>query len=347
MVSILGVIAVIIVLVVAHELGHFLVAKACGMRVEEFAVGFGTRKFTVAKRGGTEYNIRPIPAGGFVRISGMEPGEECPPDGFNAKPVGSRMAVIFAGPLASFLFAYVLFIVLGFTAGLPTGGPLPVVEVVSAGSPAARMGLKAGDTFLRIAGKPVPTGDDMMQTIRSCPGKPIKVVVRRGGETLTLTGTPNAVKDSRTHRVIGRLGFIPSAARERVGFVRAVRQGTRVSIAITAQVLDVLVSPHRMATETGGPIAIASATGQAAKRGLAPLLELTAGLSLNFAVLNLIPIPILDGGTILLLLIELIQRRKLSAQAHQTAAMIGLAVLATIVVLVLAKDISGLFSARP
>jgi len=346
LIPVLSVIAVIIVLVVAHELGHFLAAKATGMRVEEFAVGFGTKKLTLLTRGGTEYNLRPIPAGGFVRIAGMDPGEESPPDGFNAQSVWKRMLVIFAGPLASFVFAYVLFCSLGMTVGLPLGGPKAEVSNVIAGTPAAEMGLKAGDQIVSIAGKPIRTGEEMMKAIEANPGKRVPVVVNRENNSVTLYGTPRPTeipdpKGGGKTLTVGKLGFNPSPSLKRVGFVESIEKGTILSYNMVKQLLSVVFS-KRIAKEAGGPIAIINATHQAAESGIAHLVILTAGLSLNFAVLNLLPIPVLDGGHILLLLVEVARGRKLSARAQNAALTFGLAVLAVIIVLVLAKDITSL-----
>ncbi len=335
--SIVSVIAVIIILVVAHELGHFIAAKLCGMRVEEFAVGFGPKKLRLLKRNGTEYNLRPIPAGGFVRIAGMDPSEEGPPDGFNAQSVWKRMIVIFAGPFASFMFAYAVFCSLGITVGLPIGQP--TIARIAPGTPAQQVGLKSGDRFLEIAGEKVKTGEQMMKAIRSHPGQKIKIVIERDGKQITLF--PTARRDKEGNTYVGRLGFTPGAALQRVSLVQSIAGGTTLSFELVKRLVGTIFS-KRIAQDAGGPIAIIAATHQAAKAGFAELAILTAGLSLNFAVLNLLPIPLLDGGLLLLLLIELVRRRRLSAKAQQAALTMGFAVLAVIVVLVLAKDISGL-----
>ncbi len=342
-VAIVGVIGVILVLVVAHELGHFLAAKACGMRVEEFAVGFGNPKLTVLRRGGTEYNIRSIPAGGFVRIAGMDPSEESPPDGFNAQSLWKRMFVIFAGPLASFLFAYIVFCSIGMAYGLPVGKP--IVSAIQKGSPAEKVGLKPNDRFVEIAGRKIETGDEMMEAIRSRPGQTFKVVVERDGRRITLY--PTARSDKEGSKTIGRLGFTPGAEIRKFGPIASIREGTRISLGMVEQLLKVLSSPARLGKEAGGPIAIIAATHDAAQRGMADLSILAASLSLNFAVLNLLPIPaVLDGGHLLLLAMEGVRRKRLSLRTYQTALAVGLAMIAVIIVLVMAKDISTMFLNR-
>lgn len=337
-IAVLGVLAVIVVLVVAHELGHFLVAKWTGMRVEEFAVGFGRPKWTFLRKDGTEYNLRAIPAGGFVRIAGMDPGEMGPPDGFNAQSVWKRMAVIFAGPFASFLFAYILFSSIGMLYGLPLGQPY--VAGIQAKSPAAEVGLKPNDHFVSVAGVKTDNLEAMMEAIRNRPGERIEVVVERDGRNVTLYPTTLSVDEGG--KKIGRLGFTPAADIVKLGIVDSIREGNRISFMLLRQLIAVITSPDRMKREAGGPLAIIDATHKAAQRGMADLVILTAGLSLNFAVLNLLPIPVLDGGHLLLLGVEVVQRRRLSAKAQQTALAVGLMMLAIIIVLVMYKDISAL-----
>lgn len=322
---------------VAHELGHFLAAKACGMRVDEFAVGFGNPRLTITRRGGTEYNLRPIPAGGFVRIPGMDPSEEGPSDGFNAQSVWKRMIVIFAGPFASFLFAYIVFIILGMTAGLPVGQPL--VASLEKGSPAARAGMKPHDKILEVAGVRIKDADQLVETIQSHPAQTIPVVVQRGAKRLVLQATPRA--DKQGTKTIGRLGFVTGSAVKKLGVVQAVKLGTEISFGFVRKLVQTIFS-KAIAREAGGPIAIVQATSSAAQDGIVPLVVLAAGLSLNFAVLNLLPIGPLDGSLLLLLFIEAIRGRRLSPRTQQAALTVGFAVLGVIIVLVMYKDISNL-----
>lgn len=341
LIGIISVLLVIVVLVVAHELGHFLAAKMCKMRVEEFAVGFGRQKLTLWKSGETEYNIRPIPAGGFVKIAGMDPTEEeVDPNGFNAKSVWARMWVVFAGPLASFLFAYFVFCAMGMTVGLPDGAPKAAVAAVQPDSPGDKAGLLAGDVFVSIDGKPISTGEEMMAAIEANPGREIDFVVLRGGKEITLRATPKPTPAG--DKTVGKLGFIPDVEMVRVGLRESVLRGTEMSAKLVKKLFSVIFS-RQIATEAGGPIRIAQETYGAAQRGFDSLLLLAAMLSLNFAVLNLLPIPVLDGGHLMLLSVEAIRRRRLSAKTQQTALAVGLATIAVIVVLIVGKDIRDIW----
>ena len=213
------------ILVVAHEWGHFIVARLCGIRVDDFSIGFGKRLFRIGKRGDTEYNVRMLPLGGFVKIAGMEPdeaplthakdkvlgaapsdpdageipllaeniGEHTPytgPDGFYSKPLWQRSLVIFAGPLMSFLFGYLVFCVMGFTTGIPSGKVLTRIDVVEAGGEGQKIGLHAGDTITSINGQPLTSGQQMLFKINNSLGKHLTLTVQRDGKMHTYTAVP-------------------------------------------------------------------------------------------------------------------------------------------------------------
>ena len=223
------------ILVVAHEWGHFIVARLCGIRVDDFSIGFGKRLFRIGKRGDTEYNVRILPLGGFVKIAGMEPdeapitnaknkvlgagdksdpdageipllaentGESTPytgPDGFYSKPLWQRSLVILAGPVMSLLFGYFVFCLMGVTTGIPSGRVLPRISLVEPGGEGQKIGLHAGDTITAIDGEPVKDGRTMIAKINDSLGKPITLTVLRGGMTLTKIATPRpAVRDGKT-----------------------------------------------------------------------------------------------------------------------------------------------------
>jgi len=223
------------ILVVAHEWGHFIVARLCGIRVDDFSIGFGKRLFRIGKRGDTEYNVRMLPLGGFVKIAGMEPdeapitnaknkifepgansdpdageipllaentGESTPytgPDGFYSKPLWQRSLVILAGPVMSLLFGYLVFCLMGVTTGIPSGRVLPRISLVEPGGEGQKIGLHAGDTITAIDGRPVIDGRTMIAKINDSLGKPITLTVQRGDTTLIKTATPRpAVRDGKT-----------------------------------------------------------------------------------------------------------------------------------------------------
>ena len=219
------------VLVVAHEWGHFIVARLCGIRVDDFSIGFGKRLFRIGKRGDTEYNVRMLPLGGFVKIAGMEPDEaplvaakdkvlgkhEDPdagqiplvaenvgentaytaPDGFYSKPLWQRSLVIFAGPLMSFLFGYFVFCLMGVTTGIPTGPVTNRIDLAGPDGEGKRVGLKLGDHITAINGIPITSGQQMVDLIHGSPGKPITLTVQREGTTFSRVATPKPIEDEQ------------------------------------------------------------------------------------------------------------------------------------------------------
>lgn len=225
------------ILVVAHEWGHFIVARLCGIRVDDFSIGFGKRLFRLGKRGDTEYNIRMLPLGGFVKIAGMEPdeapliaakdkvlkkGETDPdaaqiplvaenvgentaymaPDGFYSKPIWQRSLVIAAGPIMSFVLGYVVFCLMGITTGIPTGKTLNKVALAGPDGEGKRIGLRIGDQIAAINGIPITDGEQMVGLIHNSSGKPITLTIQRGTTRFERTATPKPITDDRGKPVI-------------------------------------------------------------------------------------------------------------------------------------------------
>jgi len=220
------------ILVIAHEWGHFIVARLCGIRVDDFSIGFGKRLFRIGKRGDTEYNVRMLPLGGFVKIAGMEPDEaplvaakdkmlgkttesdpdarQLPliaenvgenaaytsPDGFYSKPLWQRALVILAGPVMSFLFGYLAFCLMGWTVGIPSGKVLSRIGMVSPGGEGQRIGLHTGDLITVINGQPITDGKQMIAAINGNLGKTLTLTVQRGNQTLTKTATPQIAMEN-------------------------------------------------------------------------------------------------------------------------------------------------------
>ena len=264
------------ILVVAHEWGHFIVARLCGIRVDDFSIGFGKRLFRIGKRGDTEYNVRMLPLGGFVKIAGMEPdeaplthakdrvlgqstnsdpdageipllaenlGEHTPytgPDGFYSKPLWQRSLVILAGPVMSFVLGYVLFCLMGVTTGIPTGNTLNKVALTSPGGEGQRIGLRIGDVITSINGQPVTSGEQMIDLIHNSVNKPITLTVRRGDETFTRTAMPKPMLDDNKKPVLSVDTVTPgvlSALGLLPGDKIAQVNGTDISSAAQAQTL--------------------------------------------------------------------------------------------------------------
>lgn len=341
------------ILVVAHEFGHFIVAKWCGMRVEEFAVGFGPKWIVLAKRGETEYTIRPLPLGGFVRIAGMESHDENPAPGtFFSKPIWQRNAVVLAGPFMSLLLGYVIFSIMGMTVGLEIGKPLNRVAQVIPGSEAERMGLKSGDIIVEINKEPIRDGEHMMKVIHSSPGKKLFVRVKRDGQLMLLSGTPKEyeveeVKDGQKRvKKEGRLGFYPSFETKRLSPWESLVAGTRITINLIRAIPEHLLT-EKVKDSVGGPVAIVQMTHTAAKEGFHRVLSFMAALSISLGIFNLLPIPILDGGHLMLYFVEWLRGgRRLTAKQQMAVQMVGLAILLSILVLVTANDITRLIAGR-
>lgn len=340
-------------LVVAHEWGHMWVAKRFGMRVEEFSVGIGPLLAQLWRdRTGTVYTVRWLPLGGFVRIAGMMPDEEAVPGSFQSKPLHARFLTVLAGPVASVLFGFILLVLIGLTAGLPTGEPTPQVRFVQPDSPAQQVGIRIGDVLLAIDGKPVKTIEDASKTIRASANKPITLTLRRGGETLTLTVTPR-LEEERDEKgnvqKIGRIGVVWRTERRPQPLGTVIGHAARLSVGIVFGIADSLyrlVSGKGNIHEVGSIISIASATSAAAQLGFVEVADFAAMFSIMLGVVNLLPIPILDGGYLLIFTIEALRRRKLSPEAMARVQIAGLVIVLAIFITVFSLDIYKLVTGK-
>jgi regulator of sigma E protease len=438
------------VLVVVHEWGHFAVAKWFKMRVEEFALFFGPRLVRLGRKGDTEYNIRSIPAGGFVRIAGMDPDDvsggrplleairhpryhESDPLGvaieqlnndtmagintqqvsqevrlqlqqsigangqlteegradlemkqaapevnederkliqmvlladsrttdpglYSQKPIYQRALTIFAGPFMSLAFGYVLFCIMGMTIGLPNADKLTnQVQVLPEGN-ARAAGLKTGDRIVAIDNVPTPDGRALTEKINGSVDKPLILKVDRGGEMVTINVHTKAIErpkyDKKTYKpildkkgnqvqeTVGVIGIVPNAIFERHGVVESISAGTAMTEMYITNLLKLFTDGKKAKESVGGPIAMAQATTALQKLGLEHLVYMAAMLSLSLGIMNLLPIPVLDGGHLMLLLIEKIRRRKLTPKEVYRAQMVGLAMLGVLIVFVTYNDIA-------
>jgi regulator of sigma E protease len=495
------------VLVIFHELGHFIAAKLVGIRVEEFAIGFGPKILRLFKRGDTEYTIHPYPLGGFVKLAGMEPGEEDIPDGYQAQPTWKRAVTIFAGPFASFVLAVLVFVGIGVFAGfLDQSNPQNRIGSVFPGTEAQRINLRTGDRVLSINGQKVNDGKQMIELIQTHPGEQVNLEIQRNGNSITKTGTaqwliqylgaswsfqkpntgvvqdmmktsvadkagikPNdelisingrritngkqmleAIKDNEgkadivlrrngktvnvnvtptiqhvrfmgidwlfpggyvrsvdasaektglkfsdklvsingkqitngaqlenvfrntkdkqinlvvergedtrsielnptpqdyasleasTYEAQGKLGFIPEPGREKMGFTASVSEGLRITWNLAGQLVNTLTS-SRIKEDVGGPLMIVKITHQSLQLGPYFIMLLLGGLSMSLAFINLVPIPVLDGGHLAILAIEAIRRKRLTREQMATVQMIGLAIIVMLVIVVFVSDIT-------
>ena len=355
MTSIIAFVVVLGVLIIVHELGHFITAKLAGIAVPRFSVGLGPKVWGF-KWGETEYVISALPLGGYVKMAGMGEEEalekleggksdlEVPPERrFESKPIGTRAAVISAGVIMNFIFAIFAY------AGIAhyTSWAALIGEVVE-GAPAQVAGIQAGDVIRTIDGNEIKVWGDLTEHIRARPDETITVVVERGGRRLEF--------DTRVARIIevdslsgdtlvyGQIGVAPdpeNAPRE-LGLAGSFVAGTKATIGMSALVvhfLGQLFTGQASARDVGGPILIGQLSGQAARAGPLALITLMAILSVHLAVLNLLPIPILDGGHLVFLGIEAIRGRALSFDARARLSQVGFLMILAIMVWALTSDV--------
>ncbi len=330
-------------LIMAHEWGHFVTAKLLKVKVSEFAFGlpFGPRVLRFFKRGDTEYTMYAVPMGGFVRLAGMEPGEENVADGFLTKPWYQRFLVFFSGPAMSFLLAYFIFCMMGFTLGLPiTGDVMNKVDVVVPNSIAEQVGFKSGDIITGINGVKITSGKKMLEIVHASPGKSLVISVNRDGRPMTMKATPRATK-MEDGKMVGLVGFVPAQRLERIGFRESVRFGNAATITFVKTTFHVLFS-REVKDNVGGPIAIADATLSSVKRGPYGYMQLMGVLSLSLAIVNMIPIPVVDGGQMLLILIEAIRRRRFSPRTMEMSQRIGWTMIAVLFTVIMYMDLTKL-----
>ncbi len=509
-----GVALVIIfgLLVMFHELGHFSMARLFRVRVEEFAFGFGPKKLKLFKLGDTEYTIHPFPLGGFVKLAGMEPGQEYVEDGFQAQAAWKRAIIIFAGPFASFVLAALIFTFVGLYWGFPHSSKIEnKIALVSPKTVAQQIDLRAGDRILEINGEKIENGNEMISLIHESPGKKLDLTIERKGQIIEKIAVPSyrvqyagamwstmksespvvttayakdttlksedrlividgneitsgkamvqavekagpkevelmVKRDKKTKKISvlpevvsfdflgcewrfpgayaygtesklspesaaakagikkfdvikkingkeiksgkeaiellkknnesdiklelmredetvtinidkaafgegpgnvayydadGLLGFMPAPVLERASFSESVVQGLGNTVQLFGLVIHSL-KPENVGDAIGGPIMIASSTSTMLSAGVSYVVHMAGALSMSLAIINLLPIPVVDGGHLMIMAIEGIRRKRLTPEQHSVATMIGLAILATIVILVLYSDISKL-----
>ncbi len=354
MTSILSFILVLGLLILVHEFGHFITAKLFGIKVLKFSIGFGPKLFA-RQYGETEYGIGALPLGGYVKMLGEQPEEEVDAAqaqrSFAAKPVWQRFLVVLAGPLSNLVSAVFIFWVVTLIAGIPH--PLPTTEIgqITPGSPAEKAGVKSGDIILAIDNTPITTWQEVSETIKAGNGKTLTLTVRRGQEQLRLTGTPASsevknlfgeVVDTRYLLGIAQkesLRYEPASLHE--AFHSALKQ-TWFYIELTILSLWKIIEQVIPASQIGGPIMIAQMAGEQLKSGWLNLFAFMAVLSVNLGVINLFPIPILDGGHLLFFSLEAIRRKPLTLRSQERWQQVGMALLAALMVFVFYNDIARL-----
>ncbi|MFZ5906131.1 MAG: RIP metalloprotease RseP [Nitrospirota bacterium] len=342
------------VIIFVHELGHFISAKLLGVRVLKFSLGFGP-KLLGRKIGDTEYLLSAIPFGGYVKPLGENPDEELKeedkPFAFNYQPVWKRFLIVFAGPLFNILCAVVIFF-FSFVGGLPV--LTPEIGSVLEDSPAERGGLLKGDRILEIDGNPVEQWDEMTRIIHDNPGKLMTMKIGRDGSSFTVTLAPEKKEVKNIFgegQSVGLIGIRPSGA----SFVKreSLPDAARESVARTGEIAKLTVISivkliqRAIPMDTiGGPIMIVQMAGEQAAQGPLSFFIFMALININLGVLNLLPIPILDGGHILFLGIEAIRRKPVSEKVIAVSQKIGLAIILTLVVFVMYNDIVRLITGK-
>ena len=344
-----------------HELGHFLVARWCGVRVLVFSIGFGPEIVGFNDRHGTRWKISAIPLGGFVKFFGDENAASVPDSArlavmdaderahsFMFQPVAKRAAIVVAGPLANFLLAIVIFAGVFMLYGKQTMSAR--VDSVQADSAAAEAGFKAGDLVVAINGRPIENFTEMQRIVGANAGEPLAITVDREGNKLVLKATPalKEVKDNFGNvQRVGILGISRSMAPEDLklhpvappqAVVLAVQETWSV-IERTLGYIGGVIAGREAANQLGGPIRIAQMSGQVASFGFVPLIQLAAVLSVSIGLLNLFPIPLLDGGHLLFYLIEGVRGRPLSERAQEMGFRIGLAIVLMLMIFATFNDI--------
>ncbi len=346
------------ILVFFHELGHFLLAKKLGVGVLTFSLGFGP-KLIGWKKGETQYQIALVPLGGFVKLIGESLHEKVKEEdrarSFWAQPVWKHASIILAGPVFNFLLAILIFALINLAVGvLPTPPPpLPSkIGEVTQGSPAEKAGLRAGDRILSIDGEPVSKWDDLALRIRSSHGQELTIQAERGGQTFEVKVTPQPLKDQtpsgeQTVFVIGIKAPLGDMKFEKVGPVVAVGKAftqTWELSRLTVVVIVKLIKGEISARTIGGPILMAQMAGEQGKKGPLDFFFLIALLSINLGVINLFPIPILDGGHFLFLALEAVLRRPISIRKMEIAQQIGLILIILLMLFAFYNDILRIFS---
>lgn len=328
-------------LVLVHELGHFITAKLTGMRVDEFAIGFGP-KLVSFKHGETVYSIRAVPLGGFNDIAGMDPEDKDAGDrGYSAKPVLSRMIVIIAGSAMNLILPIFLFFGIYFFSGVATPSTEPVLGRVIEGEAADKAGLQDGDRIIAIDGKPVETWTDLLAAIRDKGGETLSFRVARGGEEVEAQVTP--VYDAQQKRAM--VGVMGATETRHPGFAESVQLAVTRTAAILYAMAEALykILLELSGAELAGPLGVAQMAGEVAQMGFVPLLNFAAFLSLNLGLVNLFPIPALDGGHFLLLCVEAVRGKPLGPKAFGYVQRVGIALLLLLMLFATKNDIMRVF----
>jgi regulator of sigma E protease len=358
---------VLTLVVFFHELGHFLVARWCGVKVLTFSLGFGPELFGFYDRHGTRWKVSAIPLGGYVKFFGDENAASVPDQeaivamteaerkqSFVHQKVGPRAAIVVAGPLANFLLAIVIFAGLFMIYGKPNTSSARV-DVIQAGSAAAQAGFQAGDLVLSIDGRPVENFAEMQRIVRVSAGQTLTIVVERAGTQITLKAVPTLKEEKDTFgnlNRIGVLGISRSVAQdelraEPVNPIAAVGLGIQqcwIIVETTLSYIGRVAVQRESADQLGGPLMIAQVSGQVATLGVAAFMHFVAVLSVSIGLLNLFPVPLLDGGHLMFYAAEVLLGRPLSERAQEIGFRIGFVLVVALMIFATKNDIYRLWN---
>lgn len=319
-------------LVIIHELGHFTLAKLNGVKVHEFSLGMGPKLFGI-KGKETEYLIKAFPIGGYVKMEGEEEGSN-DPRAFNNKTAGQKLSIVSAGAIMNLILAVVLFAIVGAVEGYV----LPVIGEVVPGSPAMKAGILVGDKITKVNSVNIERWDDFLSEMSVNKGESLNIEVSRDSKVQQLLLKP--LMDEKENKFI--IGIRVSNVREKMNLGESVIYGFNQTVSTAKQTFGFFGSLFKgqvSANDVGGPISIIRISGKAAEMGITSLMMLTAMLSVQLGIFNIIPFPALDGGWIFILLFEIISGKKLNESKVATANYIGFMFLMALMVLVVLKDI--------
>jgi regulator of sigma E protease len=352
------------VLIVLHELGHFLLARRNGVRVNEFAVGFGPKLLAwTSPRTGTLYTLRALPIGGFCAMEGEDSrvseaqqqrdflaNGQITETNFQAKSPWRRLAIILAGPLANFVLCYLILLVAALAFGVASDKTnQPVVGEVLPGSPAAIAGLHPGDRIVAIDNAPITSGKNLVDTIHAGLGKRLDLVYERNGTRNEVYVSPRPCP-AQVGKSSGCIGFSPVPAYERVGFGTAIRQSSAEFAAIASQTLGgvvLLVTQFsKYAPQVAGPIGMGQVAATVQDWGWGPYFSLAATISFALGLFNLLPIPALDGGRAAFIIAELIRGRPVDPEKEAMVHIAGFAALMALIMLVAFHDIARIVNGQ-
>jgi regulator of sigma E protease len=347
-------------LIFVHEFGHFIWAKFFGVKVLKFSLGFGP-KLISKQFGETEYLISAFPLGGYVKMFGENPGEladeKLSPGelkrSFATRPVWQRFIIVAGGPIFNLIFAVFLFFLIVLVAGMPQPVDTTKIGGVGQGSPAAEAGLQAGDTILAINGKETRLWEDVSLLIKDSGGREVVLTVKRDDRTLEIPVTPHMEKTKNIfgeevgERYMVGISRSEEVTYEKVGFFRALQAGVSQTwswMYLTVMGLVKIIQKVVPASELGGPILIAQIAGERMEAGWVNFLYFMGVLSVNLGILNLLPIPILDGGHLVFFSVEAILRKPLNMRTMEIMQQIGLVLLGTLMIFVFYNDLVRVFS---